>query len=192
MTRLQLITAIKREGRIKNSTNLDAMIGDILDDVTRDYCNRAWNHELLQTNVAITAIAETGQYALPADFFGLKEIRFGIDSDSTRTWTLKSRTDCVRRISNQGYPYFFYLSAAGINIFPFSNIVPSNTILIDYYADPLSVFAADDDDFPVPRLEAAVKKEVIMRIDKFHADAQGAQLDSKDADSSFIASQAGK
>ncbi len=191
-TRTQLIAAIKREARISNSTNLDPMVDDILNDVTRDYCNRAFNFELLQTNQAITPIAATGSYALPAGFFGLKEIRYGIGAVPTSMRQLKLRTPVVRRMGNTGYPFFYYLSAGpNLNIFPYSAIVSTDTLQIDYYVDPITLFTSGSANFPVPRLEAAVKKEVIMRLDKFHAEDQEAQMGSQDAASSFNASKAG-
>lgn len=190
MTRLQLITAIKREARIKNSTNLDTMVGEILNDVLVDYCNKTFYWELMKTDTAITAIAATGQYSLPADFQNLKQVRYGVGASPVTMRQLLPQYDTIRRTSTYGLPMYFYLSSGSkLNVFPYSTIAVGDTILIDYYINPTTNFTADGDNFPVPRIEAAVKKEVIARLERFHNDNQGDQSTRSDATQSFVASQ---
>jgi hypothetical protein len=193
MTRLQLVTAIKREARIKNSSNLDVMIGNILDDVTTDYCNRQQYFELRKTDVDVPLTDSIGQYDLPADFNTIAEVRYAIENANFNNYrVLKPKTATIKRTSSNGWPFYFFLTQGfQINIFPFNAVSSGDSMLLDYFITPLSIFSADSDEFPVPRLQSAVKKEVIMRLEKFHNDNAGAQMVSQDATSSYQAGQAG-
>ena len=193
MTRANLILAIKREARVKNSTNLDTMIGEILDDVTTDYCNRQQHFELRKVDTAITLTAGVGQYALPADFNSIACVRYALQASNFNNYReLRPKTATIKRTSPNGWPFYYFLSQGfEINIFPFNAVSSADSMLIDYFVTPLSIFSASGDEFPVPRLESTVKKEVIMRLEKFHNDNAGAQMVSQDANSSYQAGQAG-
>lgn len=196
MTRANLILAIKRESRVKNSTDLDTMISEILDDITVDYCNRSQCYELRLVDQPVTLIAGVGQYTLPVDFASIGLVRYSPQTLPNNlpylyAWReLTPMTDVTKRTFTGGLPLNYFLSGNKINLFPYAGVLVTDSLFLDYFIKPLSIFTLDADEFPVPRLEATVKKEVIMRIDKFHADLQGAQMDSQDAKSSFGASEA--
>ena len=193
MTRTQLIDAIKREARVKNSTDLDTMIGEILDGILSDYCLKADYYEMLKTDITVTTIAATGQYALPADFQKIKEIRFAIGSSPVNWLQLLPRTDTVRRTYSAGRPYFYFMSTGNkINIFPYDGILTTDQLKIDYYILPSSVFSTSGHEFPIARIQEAVKKETVARIERYHNDNQGDQLTSQDATTSFVAAQSAR
>ena len=196
-TKAQLRTAIKREARINSSTNLDSMVDDIVADIMRDFCNKTRYYELLATDTVITAIAATGTYSLPVGFQNLSEIRYatattGQIASSLHYRTLIQKTDVVKRFSVVGYPMFYRLASAGkINIFPNSLIAATDSILIDYYIDPATLYTTDASEFPIPRLEGAVKKAAIARVQRFSGAIAETQLTDKDADASYVASEGG-
>jgi hypothetical protein len=157
MTRTDLITAIKREARIKNSTNLDTMVGEILDDVVTDYCNRQQYFELRKVDTVITLTDGVGQYALPIDFNTIAEVRYALQVSNFNNYrVLRPKTATVKRTNPNGWPFYFFLSQGfEINIFPYDAVSSADSMLIDYFITPLSVFSAGAD----------IKRE-LLRLEK--------------------------
>ena len=148
--------------------------------------------------VTITGTAGTaGLYTLPTDFQNLSELRYatastGQDLNSLYYRTLIAKTDVVKRFSVVGYPMFYRLIAASkVNIFPSSLITSTDFLKLDYYIDPATLYTTDASEFPIPRLEGAVKKAAIARVQRFSGAIAETQLTDKDADASFTASEGG-
>lgn len=188
-TKLQLRTAIKREARIKSATNLDQLVDDIVADLMRDYCNKGRYYELLQENVAITLIAAQQAYSLPADYQNLEVVRYGVGPNPTAFRILDPQPMSVKQTWSCGYPSFYRLVGTKLSLFPYSAIAIQDQLLIDYYVDPASLYTSDGAEFPVSRLESAIKKDAIARVQRFHAADQDAQLTDADSHASYIAAQ---
>lgn len=192
MTKAQLRTAIKREARINSSTNLDPLVDDIVADLMTDFCNKTRYHELLLENVPIVLIAATGAHSLPANFQNLACVRYGVGPSAQTFHELHKQTDVIHRQSISGYPKFYrFVAGSKISMFPFDRVLATDSLLIDYYVDPATLYTAENSPFPVPRLETAVKKAAIARVQRFSASTTESQMTERDGDSSFIAGEGG-
>lgn len=185
MTRLQLRNAIKREARIKSAANLDTMVDEIVTDILTDSCNLARYHELLVENVVIVLVAGQQQYSLPADYHNLATARFARGPVTTAVpgvyRELSPQPETVRQTFRNGNPLYYRLvRGSKISLWPYGSTLAADSLLIDYYINPMSVFATDADAFPVPRIEGAVKKDAIARIQRFHLSLQEGQLTDRD------------
>lgn len=188
-TREQLRELIKQESRIKKSTDLDTFVDSVMDDILLVACQRARYFELFKFDTAITLIDEIGQYDLPDDFLTFKCLRFGLTATPTRMWTVVEKQDQFYRVTNAGYPKFFFLSGTQFNITPFTSVKATDTLLLDYYINPLSIFAADEDEFPVPRIMPMVRQMAVARVSRYHNDQAETQGASNEAERDFIATQ---
>lgn len=186
-TKAQLRDAIKRESRIITNANLDTLVDDIVADIMRDFCNLARYHELLLEYVPITLVTGQQVYAFPNDYQNLAVVRYGVGSAPTSFKELILQTDAVKRTFSQGYPLFYKLTKAGISLFPFGRIVDTDTCSIDYYQDPATLYTLDSSPFPIPRLESAVKKSAIARVQRFHSADNEATMTKGDGNTSFVA-----
>lgn len=196
MTLVELRTACKREARIKSADNLDTLVDEIIIEILRDYTNRARYGELLTENVAITLVAAQAAYSLPDDYQNLETLRFARGPVSVNSPGVYRELDpippVVSRTYQNGFPkYYRLLSNSRISLWPYGTLLVTDSLLIDYYIDPASIFSDDADEFPVPRLESAVKKDTIARLQRFYADTQGAQGMDADAKSSYVAGRGG-
>lgn len=190
-TKAQLRATIKRESRILANANLDQLVDDIVADIMRDYCNLARYHELLLERVPITLVDGQQAYALPADYQNLAVVRYGVGPSTPAGYKeLKEQTPTIRQTYSQGTPLFYRLVATGISLFPFGRVLATDTLSIDYYVDPASLYTDEGSPFPIPRLEGAVKKAAIARIQRFHSSDTEAQMTSGDSGGSFNASNA--
>lgn len=191
MTKAQLRTAIKREARILANSDLDTLVDDIVVDILRDLCNLARYHELFVEGAVVTLVAAQQEYSLPNDYQHMGILRFGRGPNPTTFRDLKLQTGAVKQTWNVGYPLFYRLIRGNkISIYPYINLLTTDQLLLDYYIDPLSIFDAEDDDFPVPRLEGAVKKQAIARVQRFSSSLPEAQASTQDASGSINAANA--
>jgi len=189
-TKAQLRAAIKLEARVKVASNLDTMIDTLMAEILTDYGNRALYREVLTLNSPLTLVDAQADYALPANFQHLSQARFSVQG--TTFYPVIEFNQGQNRISTVGFPRYYALSAAGITLFPSSLIVTSNTFFLDYYRDPASLFVADGDNFPIPRLESTIKKAVMARLVKYMQNFKELPSAKADESDSFTASQAGQ
>lgn len=190
-TKAQLRAAIKREARILANANLDSLVDEIVTDILRDYCNLTRQWELLKEGVVIPLVAGQQSYTLPADWMNFGVVRYGRGPSATVFRVVELQTENVMQTSGRGWPRFYRLvSGRKISFWPYDAIVVADSLLIDYYIDPASVYAAEGDLFPVESLEGAVKKDAIARVQRFHSASQEAQMTDADGRSSFNASNA--
>lgn len=189
-TKLQLRSAIKREARIKTATNLDTMIDDIVTDIMRDYCNKTRYWELLSEGVVIALVGAQQAYALPADYQNMSTVRYGRGPNPTTFRAVSPQPETVKQTWSGGFPRFYRLvRGPKISFWPFADIVVADQLKIDYYIDPASVYILDSDAFPVPRLESAVKKDAIARVQRFYAANTDSEMTDKDSAESYIAGE---
>lgn len=190
MTRLQLITAIKQEARIKSGTNLDGYVGTVMDEILTDHCNKTRYSELLKLDEPITLVAGQQSYDLPTDYQNFSAFRYGQSATPSAFRVLPPIPATVKKTSSRGLPmYHQIVQGRKVSLWPYADVQAIDTLLVDYYVDPLSVFSADGDEFPVAKLQSTVKKETIARVQRFHASLPEAQAMAQDAQSSFNATQ---
>lgn len=181
---------ILREARVKSAGNLNTLVDDIVADIMRDYCNKARYYELLQENIPITVIAGQQSYVLPDDFQNLSVVKYGRGPNPCSYRIVDPQPETVSQTWSQGLPRFYRLVAGPkLSLFPYGQIVIQDQILIDYYVDPASLYTTDSSNFPIPRLESAVKKDAIARLQRFYSAIPESQAMDADAAASYIASQ---
>lgn len=191
-TKVQLREDIKRESRIKSGVNLDSLVDKIVIEIMDDYGNLARYGELLQVGTVITLVAAQQAYSLPANFQNLAVVRYGRGPNPTTFRNVLVQTPTVAQTWSGGIPKFYRIVAGSkISLWPYADVVVVDQLLIDYYIKPSSLFVLDGDEFPVPRLQSAVKKAAISRMQRFYSAAAESQLTDADADASFIAGLGG-
>lgn len=189
-TKADLRTLIKREARIKTGTDLDILIDSIMLEILYDYCNLTRFNELLVPGAVITLVDGQAAYDLPEDCQNVAELHFSQTSTSSTFLSLPVEPASIRHTYAGGFPRFYRrITGRQISLWPYTSILSTNVLLIDYYLDPRTIFVDDDDDFPIPRLEAAVKKDTIARIQRFHSSLPEAKMMDADGAASFNASQ---
>lgn len=189
-TKLQLREAIKREARVKTATNLDPLVDEIVADIMRDYCNKSRYWELLVENVVITLVAGQQAYSLPADYQNLAVVRYGRGPNPSAFRIVDMQPESVKQTWSAGFPRFYRLIAGPkLSFWPYANIVIADQLMVDYYIDPATLYINNTDNFPVPRLESAVKKDAIARLQRFYAATAEAQMTDQDSAGSFIAGE---
>lgn len=188
-----LLLAIKTEARVKSGTQWDLLITQIMQEQLAQFGLKNRYSECLLPDQPITLVAGQANYALPAHFQHIYEVRYS--QDGTRFIPLYEFNEGQTRIDNTfGWPRFYFLSGAlvntgstrTINVFPSANIATTDTLFVSYYMDPASVFANPTDFFPIPKLEPAVKKATIARVIRMMQQFEEAQLMGGDAGTSFI------
>lgn len=189
MTKVQFRERVKLEARVKTGTNLDSLIDSLATEIMDDYSMKSRYPELLEIDTEITLVDEQSTYALPDDYQNLLEIRYGIGPTPINYSTLKERGTYINRRHSEGYPRHYLISSAGISVFPYMELRDTDSLLISYYKKPSSLFVDDADEFPLPRIENAILKEVLSRIQRFHGSMPEAQMMKQDAQASFIASE---
>lgn len=189
-TKAELRDLVLRESRIKNSTTqMNDLVDRIIEEILTDYCNKSRYQELLQIDVSITLVAATGTYSLPADVQNLVGVRYGRGPNATYFQDVLPKPETVHRSRNVGWPRYFILAGNNLMVFPYGDVLDTDTMNISYYANPVSLFNDDTDEFPIPKLESAVKKDAIARVQRFHSSNQDAQLTDADSQASFIAAE---
>lgn len=196
MTKAALREAIKLEARIKATDEWDDLVDQIVLEILTDFCNLARYSELLKERIAITTVDAQQQYSLPADLQNIAAIRYArgpIPTPNTLSYReITEQNQNVRQTNSYGSP-FWYRRIAGnkVSLWPCSDIKSTDSLVIDYYVLPESVFSADGDTFPISRLEGAVKKDAIARLQRVHASNPEAQMMQMDGSQSFNASRGG-
>lgn len=192
MTKAEFRERVKIEGRVKSATNLDGYIDSLVREILDDYANKTRYSELLVLDEPVTLVDEQATYPLPADYQNIFELRFGVGPDSQVHHNLSLLNGNVHRRSSHGYPRHYLLSSVGITLHPYREISTDDTLLLSYYRKPSSLFQDDADEFPVSRIENAVLKEVLSRIQRYHNSLSEAQLMKGDAQQSFVAGESGR
>lgn len=181
LTKTLLRDSIKREARIASTNDLDAMIYEIIDDVVADTFYKQRCFELLVIGAGTAMTNASPLITLPGDFQHVAEVRFSTDSLVTQT-KLVQQNDFVENTLT-GTPKFWKIVGATLYCFPYSLVLNTHKIYLDYFKAP--TFAADGDVFQVFRLQAAVKKECLTRVLDYHKDVEQAQRMAASAESSL-------
>lgn len=194
MTKAELREAIKLEARLKSTDEWDDLVDQIVIEILTDYCNLARYDELLKERIPVTIVDAQQQYALPDDLQNISVIRYArgpVPTSGTLPYReLTAQIPNVKQTNACGFP-FWYRRVAGnkLSLWPYGSIVSTDSLLIDYFVKAESLFLSDSDDFPVPRLEGAVKKDAIARLQRVHSSNAEAQMMGLDGQDSFKASR---
>ena len=173
LTLADVLLQIKRESRVKGADNLDDMITHLINETLLEetYNHRYHQFLVLNSAVALTA-ASGGPYNYPVDYQEIRMVRYQMTSGYVRI--LRERNAYVEQSDNGG-PKFYESVGDTFVIFPFTSILATDQILIDYYKYPTQLVAPTDI-FPIPKLLAGLKTKVIARVHIYNKDMQSAQF----------------
>lgn len=167
-TFIQLIGEIKREAKVDGSNNLDTFIKELINGLLLEYVKTNYQ-ELLVLNQTFTLIAATGNYALPANFRVLRDVRYRIGANGVFR-PLYYRPQYVR-VSYRTFPRYYDIAAGIITLSPFEQIKTDDAISYDYYKYP-DELVADADVFPIPKLIVPLKRAAVSRVYLYNRDLQ--------------------
>lgn len=188
MTKTALQQAILFEGRsLPSSTTMASWVLDIIDEILLEFCQQSRYQELYSPDNNLTLTAGVGYVSLPTDYHHLKEVRYDINSTGTFA-TLQKTNQFSNKLNVSGHPTFYFLSGGKLYFWPYSSVTTSDTLQIDYYKKPS--FGVNDA-FPIPSLEAAVKRACVARLLRYNNDAPNAATAAKDATFGFSTSHNG-
>ncbi len=165
LTRDNLVAAIKREARIAN-TELDTLIGEVLDGVVEDTFYNQRCPELKAVTTSFTLVNATATTALPGSFQHIEQLDYSTDSGTTYRQLWPKSDNVVYK--SVGIPRWYEIQGTNLYLFPSSLILSTHTLKLTYYAKP--TFTSGSTSFPVLRLQEPVKKEVISRLFLYHKD----------------------
>lgn len=169
---------IKREARVSGATDLDDFITSLINELLLDYCLNNRYFEQLRLNTVVAVSDLNGNYPLPTDFQTENLVRFK-DNNTLNTWTLYPRTGYLANPA-PGRPGFYQIVGGQVSILPIDNFNIGDSILLDYYAFPVTL-VDDADPFPIPKLIGPLKLKAIYRVHVYNGQLQQAQLLKGDA-----------
>lgn len=177
-TFLELINAIKEEGRVNRSNELDSMIKRIINEVMVKHTRNKEYPDLFMPNVAI-AIDSAGQsnFPLPADFTKISQVRYQGQSGSVK-YLNKANQFSLPFLT--GYPAMWYIAGSRLYLHPYTDITVDDEIHLDYYKVP-SLLVADADQLVIDDLYPVIVNETLSRVRRYHDDTAGDDRYSRDA-----------
>lgn len=171
MLYFDLITQIKKEGRIESDDSFDAVIVGLLNELFKEAVESQHPFELkAETQLVLTNSTET--VSLPSDFFLHDQIVFQ-DEDTGREWKLSDQDDANQPAPRgmYGHPKTYEILSTQLSIKPASEIISGDKILLIYYKTPPTVLLTTlNTQNPIPRLEPFLIRAAIRRIRMFHSD----------------------
>lgn len=174
---MEIRTAVKEEGRVKTSSNLDSMIDRIINDVYIELCQNAEYDELFVPDAALAITADQQTvFAKPADMRQLAYIEFSTDNEH---WDRLVKRNAFSLPHHLGFPRWFFVNANGIQIYPFSNTLMSHFFRVAYWKNP--PILASGDPILVGSLYNSIVKRTIDRILRYHQDEKSARVFRQDA-----------
>ena len=171
-TFLQLRESIKSESRLSAGDDLDAFIGDVINQEYRNLCENAQFPQLLVPFAALTITSNAQSvYTLPVGLRQIVAVEFSLDStqDVWRPLTLKN--GFMLNLS-AGNPSWYFRAGNNLHVFPYSTLTTANALRITYYKNPTAL-VADGDVMEVEELEGTVIKKAIARVLRYHKDSAG-------------------
>lgn len=164
---------------------IDAIINQELQELTQKS-----NYDILRTVVTYTAPADaTSLFSLPADYQRIDTIDYLPDPNSPSVncgYTL-SRGKKNRYLTQiNGYPQYYAIDGAQLQIYPYTSFFINDTLTLAYYKKPVMIL--DDDEFPVPVLEKAVQQLAMGRLLRM-VDTKRAQMATFDGGKAWMSSR---
>lgn len=171
---LSALTAeIKTEARVDGSTNLDVFIHALINELLLGYVEVTRYQELLVRDEAIVTVNAQGLYDLPEDFQSILSVRYR-HASQTAYHHLNHRPQFVKEADGR-YPNYYDLSGGQLLVYPYSGLLATDVLLINYYKYPDELASADDV-FPIPKLLVPIKRQAIARTHLYNRDLQVASV----------------
>ena len=172
-TLLDILTAVKEEGRVNRTTELDNMIKRTINEVMVKHSRNKKYPELF-VPAAIIAIATDKQnaFAIPTAFTQVVAVRYfstasndyPIYLNKANQFSLPFRT---------GYPAYWYIAGSMIYVYPNSQVVAAtDSMEIDYFKLP-NALVADADPLIVDDMYPIILQECLSRVRRYHDDTAG-------------------
>lgn len=183
-TFIELVNAIKEEGRVDRGNDLDNMIKRLINEVYIKHCRNKEFPDLLVAGTAINIPADgDDHFSLPANFGKLIHVRYSVNSGDSFAYLKKKNVYSLPFLT--GYPQWYYRAGDQLYMYPASEVLTGGThiLQIDYYRIP-EPLVDDADELEVDDLYPVIVTEVLSRIRRYHSDEQGAEgfkRESKDA-----------
>lgn len=188
-TFLDLVTAVKEEGRVDRGNDLDAMIKRIINEIMVKHCRNKEFPDLFTPNTAIT-IPSNGidHFALPADFAKVNQVVFSTNSGTNFVRLKKKNVYSLPYLT--GFPQWWYTAGSQLYLYPYTEIVTGGThvLRIDYYKLPV-LLVGDTDPLTIDDLYPVIINETLSRVRRYHQDETGAQAFKKDSQDAMTTAQ---
>lgn len=188
-TFLDLINAVKEEGRVDRGNDLDAMVKRIINEVMIKHSRNKEFPDLFVPNTAV-AIPSNGldHFALPADFAKVNQVIYSTNSGTNFARLKKKNVYSLPYLT--GFPQWWYTAGSQLYLYPASEVLTGGThvLQIDYYKLP-PVLVGNTDPLIIDDLYPVIITETLSRIRRYHQDEQGAQAFKADAKESMTTAQ---
>ena len=172
----QFLDGIKREAKLENSSDLDQLIIDKTNDILQEYTKTQQYQEMFKLDTSLPCAAATSLVALPSDYAYIKDtIRFVQQSTGIQFPLTKLRTV---QYPQTGIPTSYRITFGQIFLYPFSQIVTGDTLLIDYYTlcptitNDASTSTGLPSNLPFQTFYVKVKNEVLARLALYQHDLE--------------------
>lgn len=140
-----LLNQIKREGDFEASTDYDAMILDMVNEVFSEAVKRTNLREQLKVNQSLALATNTQAVSLPSGFLRLAEPRaYYLKGGETLRRLLRPATLRLSHDFN-GPPGFFSIALNQFNIFPYGNVTIGDTAILNFYSSITPIEDGSDD-----------------------------------------------
>lgn len=177
-TFLEIVNAVKEEGRVNRSNELDNMIKRIINEVMVKHTRNKEYPDLFVPNTLIPIPADgTSNFALPADFTKISQVRYTFQSGGTK-YLNKANQFSLPFLT--GYPALWYIAGSRLYVHPYSDTLTVDSIYLDYYKVP-SLLVADGDVLAIDDLYPVIVNETLSRVRRYHDDTAGDDRFARDA-----------
>ncbi len=178
-----MLTDVKIESRILTGDGFDNWVKSVITEIYLDECENNNYPELDVRDYLLTIPTDAaGTIALPTDFKEAVRLRFSLDDVS---WgeVVKENSYPVNPRS-QGYPAWFVQTGANILVYPYSEVLTTHYLRMDYLSRPAEpdFTGSLTTDVPVVySLYPVIKKKTIARVLRIHGDNTKADASLADA-----------
>ncbi len=168
----QLIDQIKVESRIKGSDTWNiTVLGLINEYLLSETETGRYSHAVVR-DFDIPLANNQGNYQLPFDLANIKSVYYARDGEADRGRVLRNKNDFVEQSRQGREPKFYWLAGNEIILEPFSEIIDTDHLSIDYFQYPTALVVTDP--FPIPKLIPVIKQKVIGRLHILNKDFNAA------------------
>lgn len=176
-----IVTAVKQEGRVLRSNDLDSMIKSIINEVMVKHTRNKQYPQLYTPNQAL-AITSNGQnsFALPTGFTHISQVLFSVDG-TAGSFKFLQKQNQFQLPFQVGLPSWWYYAGNQLYIYPYTQIITTNVLQIGLFKAP-ALLAADTDPLLIDDLYPVILLETLSRLRRYHADQAGDVAYKQDAE----------
>jgi hypothetical protein len=169
----QLVDQIKVESRIKGANNFDITIKALINELLLTETETARYSALLVRGHEIGIADGEGSVNLPADLANICRVWYSRTGEPIRARVLNHKNDFVEESRNGGEPKYYDLAGDQLIIWPYSQVLSTDNLQIDYWKYPQKL-ENDTDVFPVAKLIPVIKQKAIARLHILEKDMNAA------------------